>query len=271
MSTPQLTVEELLRLREEEIIRFLDVGPSAEFEAGVIATNINELLRELREREGENEDKIKEFLWRLWNLIISIASRIQPDDLRFDMFVLILKRLQHIRSGLILPSLAMAEVWEDMPLLRECMREVSDSSFMTAPSSSPAKWISLQSLFARLYGKGIAERTDLAIWVLREALEETLPPPGPAHDAMLEGSETRTLRVGKLAVGMEPGVTEERWTLWRQRLGLLAKELDQRMKRKVEYAVRSMILLEEDQARKKAQQLKQIRQRFTDDWLAGDN
>lgn len=57
---------------------------------------------------------------------------------------------------------------------------------MTATHSSPAKWISLQSLFARLYGKAIAERTDLAIWVLREALEESLPP-GAARDAMLEG------------------------------------------------------------------------------------
>lgn len=84
-------------------------------------------------------------------------------------------------------------------------------------------------------------------------------------------SELWELRVGRLVVGMEPGVTEERWTLWQRRLGLLARGLDQRMKRKVEYAVRSMILLEEDQARKKAQQLQQIRQRFTDDWLAGDN
>ncbi|KAM6535069.1 hypothetical protein FALCPG4_004667 [Fusarium falciforme] len=189
MSTAQLNIEELLRLRVEEISRFLDAGPGqyGEVEVSLIAASINELFRELWEREFQNEDKIPEFFRRLWNLIISMASRIQPEDERFGMLVRLLKRLQSLRSGLVLPWLGMAAVWKDMPLLRECLREVANSSFMTATSSSPIKWISLQSLFARLYGKGIAERTDLAIWVLREALEESLPD-GSARHAMLEGA-----------------------------------------------------------------------------------
>jgi hypothetical protein len=58
-----------------------------------------------------------------------MASRIQPEDERFDMLVRLLKRLQSLRSGLILPWLDMATVWKDMPLLGECLREVADCQF----------------------------------------------------------------------------------------------------------------------------------------------
>jgi hypothetical protein len=58
-----------------------------------------------------------------------MASRIQPEDERFDMLVRLLKRLQSLRSGLILPWLGMAAVWKDMPLLGECLREVADCQF----------------------------------------------------------------------------------------------------------------------------------------------
>ncbi|RSL51605.1 hypothetical protein CEP51_015177 [Fusarium floridanum] len=278
MFPAQLTIEGLLSLLGDKIIDFLNTGANqhSEIKACSIARSINQLLREVWQREGENEDKIRKFLWRLWNLIISIASRTQHDDERLDMLVMILKRLRDIRSDLTLLSFGMAQVWGDMPLLGECLREAANSSFMTAPSSSPAKWISLQSLFAHLYGQGITQRTDLAIWVLRDGLEEELPPPGSAHDAMLEGiTETLTepeillLRVGKLAVGMEPGVTEDRWAFWLQRLRFLGEQSNWGMRQKVEDAVRVMIRLEEEQAWRKAQELKQIRHQLVHDWLAG--
>lgn len=130
MSTAQLNLEQLVGPLEVEISHLLDAGPDLQghSEAGIIAIGINQIFQDYWEREGQDEDKTGEFLRRLWGAFISLASRIPPEDGRFDMLVLILERLQNLRSGLAV-GLGEAAVWEDMPLLGECLHEASQSQF----------------------------------------------------------------------------------------------------------------------------------------------
>lgn len=130
MSTDQFNIEEFLRQREEEIISFLAAGPDQDEEAkaGHIAERIDEAFRGLWAREFHNASKIREFLRRLWNLFISLASEIDHEDERLDMLVRLLRRLQH-QGPVFLPWLHFPVVWEHMPLFWECLRDAAGCQF----------------------------------------------------------------------------------------------------------------------------------------------
>jgi len=129
MATDQFSIQE--RLLEEAITRFLDAGPGEdeEVEAGHITEKIDKAFRELWTRESHNATKIREFLRRLWNLFISRASEIHPEDARFDMLVRLLRWLQLQGPTFSLPWPRFPVVWEHMPLFWECLRDAAGCQF----------------------------------------------------------------------------------------------------------------------------------------------
>lgn len=131
MSIFKPDTEEILRSLADEITGFLNARPSQyeEAEPNLVAESINGLFREFWAREFHNKDKVREFLWRLWNMIISLASQMQPEDERFERLIQLLKDLKKLRPTFSLPWVGMPVVWEDMPLLGYCLCQVAKCQF----------------------------------------------------------------------------------------------------------------------------------------------
>ena len=108
------------------------------------------------------------------------------------------------------------------------------------------EWISLNSFAARLFGSGLQSWDNLAIWELRSGLEEPpLSTPSAKETSLttacewiehageelykqghagrrLEAMEERALKPGQLFSSGKPGLSDERWRFWRERIGVLA-------------------------------------------------
>lgn len=133
------------------------------------------------------------------------------------------------------------------------------------------EWISLNSFAARMFGQKLQSWANLAIWELRAALEEQLPEASPttakdaslatacewimhAGDALheqglrpqsLDSMEERALKPGKLFGSATSGLSAERWSFWRKRMGELCAEVGSaEVKERAQKAVDKMKALE---------------------------
>ena len=108
------------------------------------------------------------------------------------------------------------------------------------------EWISLNSFAARMFGTKLQSWDNFAIWELRSGLEEPpLSTPSAKETSLatacewithagdelhrqghagrqLEAMEERALKPGQLFATGKPGLSDERWRFWRERIGALA-------------------------------------------------
>lgn len=107
------------------------------------------------------------------------------------------------------------------------------------------EWISLNSFAARIFGANLQTWVNLAIWEFRSGLEEPPLSSQAAKDTalatacewithagkalheqgrqvqQLDAMERRALKPGKLFESGEPGLSDERWRFWRERMGVM--------------------------------------------------
>lgn len=193
------------------------------------------------------------------------------DDPRQELLVATLRSLQARRDDAVELWGQRTRVWGELPMLGPCMREAWNTrpDLEDAPDKVVREWISLNSLGARILGARLQSWDNFAVWELRAVLE-TQPPTTPAaRDAALamacewithageelhahgrrartlDSVEERVLAPGKLFAGGKPGLSDERWRFWRERLGALGAGAGSgEMKVRVQRAVDKMNELE---------------------------
>lgn len=136
-------------------------------------------------------------------------------------------------------------------------------------ASAVSEWVSLNSFAARILGVGLQDWDNFAIWELRATLEEADSTSESIKDAQLatacewitqagkylhekgrkgvtlDDADARSLKTGKLLPDVKPGLSDERWTFWRERLAELSKGAsNDALKEKVERVVKLMKTLE---------------------------
>ncbi|PNY23326.1 Uncharacterized protein TCAP_06734 [Tolypocladium capitatum] len=217
-------------------------APSAESAAG-----------ELDALYPAGDDKAAEgFLWGLWSLLIDVARKIPAGDPRQQLLAETVRELAGKRDEEVVLWDQKTRVWSELPMLGPCMREAWNMSPMYDGSDKDnaaiQEWISLNSFAARILGANLQTWVNLAIWEFRSGLEE---PPLSSQAAketalatacewvthagkalheqgrrvqQLDAMEQRALKAGTLFEGGKPGLSDERWQFWRERMGVLGAE-----------------------------------------------
>ncbi|KAL7931754.1 hypothetical protein V8C35DRAFT_309411 [Trichoderma chlorosporum] len=219
-----------------------------------------------------NEDA-EAFLWALWTIIIDVAKRIPFDDYeRVENFMEVIKALKHKGSGRVEIWGASHNLWADLPLFGAVMREAWNARPEFDGSADQAtkieQWKSLNSFAAYLLGASVQYWSNLALWELRDALEEPhlneqakdtrlitasewIIRAGPVlcgeclRRTRLDEQSKQALAPGALFEGGDPGFTEDRWAFWVKRLDeLKAAAVDEDVKDKMETAWEMILSLE---------------------------
>ncbi|POR35209.1 Putative oxidoreductase [Tolypocladium paradoxum] len=210
---------------------------------------------------------VEGFLWALWSLLIGVAQKIPADDPRQQLLAQTVQELVGKRDDEVVLWNQTTRVWSELPMLGPCMREAWDLSPMydgsDGDNAAIQEWISLNSFAARILGANLQTWVNLAIWEFRSGLEEPPPPSQAAKDTalatacewithagkalheqggrvqQLDAMEQRALKPGKLFENGKPGLSDERWRFWRERMGVMGAgagsgELKERAQRAVE-------------------------------------
>lgn len=135
-------------------------------------------------------------------------------------------------------------------------------NFEKDDASAVAEWTSLNAFAALLLGNSVQTWHNFAIWELRGALEEE-PRSNAERDGQLQSSsewilhagnvlrakkgmdqldemEKRMLKGGSKFQG-EPGLSDERWSFWRDRFRELGGQVeDEALKAKIDKVVQKM-------------------------------
>ncbi|KAM4062967.1 hypothetical protein HRG_010470 [Hirsutella rhossiliensis] len=216
---------------------------STDAAAATAATDLDKLYR------AEKPDAVEDFLWSLWMLLIATVKKVPADDARQQLLVETVAQLTRKRDDPVKLWGQDTKVWSELPMLGPCMRDAWNLrpklNGSDQDNDAIREWISLNSFAARMFGQKLQSWVNLAIWELRAALEEQLPEASPttAKDASLatacewimhagealheqglqtqslDDMEKRALKPGKLFSSQTSGLSNERWTFWRERLG----------------------------------------------------
>ncbi|PHH61373.1 hypothetical protein CDD81_451 [Ophiocordyceps australis] len=197
---------------------------------------------------SSSADSIEAFLWSFWSLLIAAAKKISAtDNTRHKLLVDIVAKLKTCRDEHVELWGQQTRVWGELPMLGPCMREAWNlrPDFNSASDEAIAEWISLNSFAARLLAADLQPWINFAIWELRASLEEEPPSTTKARDAGLAAScewishagptlhrqgrearqldavEQRALKPGRLFHCDTSGLSDVRWSFWKERLGLL--------------------------------------------------
>ncbi|PTB68946.1 hypothetical protein BBK36DRAFT_1157184 [Trichoderma citrinoviride] len=218
-----------------------------------------------------NEDA-ESFLWSLWNLLIGISKHIPLGDERINRLVGIVTSLKAKQgAGTVDIWASSHSLWSDMPLFGAVMREAwnGNPDFNDSPedATKTAQWLSLNTFAARLLGASVQSWTNLALWELRDGLEEPLPS-GQARDthltaasewivqagrvlyaevrnkAQLDERHVRALGPGSMLEGGSSGFNRQRWAFWKKRLQELSGEASGTAKARTQQALEVMSSLE---------------------------
>lgn len=223
---------------------------------------------------GKGPDKAEDFLWTLWTLFLNVARKVPATDARQQLLVSVVRKLKAKDRETVQLWGNDTNVWGDLPMLGPCMRE----AWNTRPSfdgtgqdaSAVTDWISLTSFAARVLGAELQPWDNFAIWELRTVLEENESTSESVRDAQLatvcewithagkylyekgrsagtplDDADARSLKTGKLLGDVKPGLSNERWVFWRERLTELGKSgSNDALKDKVNRVVKLMTTLE---------------------------
>ncbi|UNI22578.1 hypothetical protein JDV02_008454 [Purpureocillium takamizusanense] len=219
-----------------------------ELSAEATAGEVDKLYVAATAAGGSNAE---DFLWAWWSLLVGVVKLIPADDARMQLLVSVVGRLKARRDDEVEMWGQKTRVWSELPMLGPNMRDAWNMRPMFDGSDRDneaiREWISLNSFAARMFGAKLQSWDNFAIWELRSGLEE--PPlstpsaketslatacewfthageelhrQGRGRGRQLEAMEERALKPGQLFSSGRPGLSDERWRFWRERIGVLA-------------------------------------------------
>ncbi|KAJ5909753.1 hypothetical protein N7504_004396 [Penicillium tannophilum] len=188
------------------------IQPEVSLDEGEAAKRIDGLapLGHQSKDGDSNDEKIENFLWSLWSLVIEVIQ------------------------------LSETSLWEDLPLLGAFMRDnwISPTYNGEVPEVQLAeKWADLNSFAARLFGESLAQWKNFAVWSLNAALEDEIQDQkilvcniAAAQEWITQAGERifreasehpsdkecRVMSAGSLYEG-KAGLSLERWEFWKKR------------------------------------------------------
>ncbi|KAE8377978.1 hypothetical protein BDV26DRAFT_262487 [Aspergillus bertholletiae] len=229
--------------RENQIFTILDeyVQPSSSTTAAAAAQRIHGFAAPLL--SDSDVDGLENLLWQLWTITINVAKQISCDSPAQGRLVELVKALTEIPPVTIQIWGNDSKLWVDLPLLGPQMRE----AWNLLPTGNEAEekvkeWINLNSFVARLLSLGLAPWNNLAVWALRDALEEESS--GRKADCdiavagewfkhggaflrqqtlVAENQEERIMAGGSLYQGPAK-LCPERWNFWKGRLSKISDQ-----------------------------------------------
>ncbi|KAE8353402.1 hypothetical protein BDV28DRAFT_148139 [Aspergillus coremiiformis] len=185
-------------------------------------------------------ESLEEFLWEFWVVFINVTKQIPCESPSQQRSVELVKALIKIPPTTIQIWGNDTRLWIDLPLLgpemREAWNEVPTANEAAQSGEKVKDWVNLNSFVARLLALDAQQWTTLAVWALRDALEEESS--GPKLDCNLtvarewfkhsglvlrqqtmamENKEDRSLAGGSLYQGPAK-LCSERWNFWKERL-----------------------------------------------------
>jgi hypothetical protein len=212
----------------------------------VSAEDAARAVDELAPRGGK--EQIEDFLWNTWNDVFQIAQQIPYSSDAQQRLLLVVKELAGLKNG-------EEEIdWHDLPRIGWVIRDW----FNFPPTKKHAEsesaddimsaWVNINTFWARLYGTGSHIAVNIAVWTLRQALEdrETEIPKlldcyvltatqyinhsgHRLHQLLDRGwrpkeDEMKMYKGGPLYDG-EPGLDEKRWRFWASRFQAVAEKV----------------------------------------------
>ncbi|KAB8259245.1 hypothetical protein BDV32DRAFT_59714 [Aspergillus pseudonomiae] len=229
--------------RENQLFAILNeyAQPSSSITASAAAQSIHGFASPLL--SDSNADSLENLLWQFWTIVINIAKQIPCDSPSQERLVELVKALTEIPPTTIQIWGNDTKLWADLPLLGPEMRE----AWNLIPTGNEAEekikeWISLNSFVARLLSLGLAPWINLAVWALRDALEEEssgrkvecdiavarewFNHGGPVlrqQTMAAENKEERIMAGGSLYQGPAK-LCPERWKFWKERLSQMSDQ-----------------------------------------------
>ncbi|OGM48027.1 hypothetical protein ABOM_002679 [Aspergillus bombycis] len=229
--------------RENQLFAILNeyAQPSSSTTASAAAQSIHGFAAPLL--SDSNADSLENLLWQVWNIVINVAKQIPCDSPSQERLVELVKALTDIPPTTIQIWGNDTKLWVDLPLLGPEMRE----AWNLTPTGNEAEekikeWINLNSFVARLLSLGLAPWTNLAVWALRDALEEEssgrkvecdiavarewFKHGGPVlrqQTMAAENKEERIMAGGSLYQGPAK-LCPERWNFWKERLSQMSDQ-----------------------------------------------
>ncbi|KAG8423719.1 hypothetical protein J3458_000588 [Metarhizium acridum] len=189
------------------------------------------------------------FLWSFWTLLVAVAKKIPADDPRQQLLVTTVAKLKSKRDQEVEMWGQKTRVWSELPMLGPVMRDEwnfsPDFDGSEKDNATIQEWISLNSFAARIYGASLQPWVNLGIWELRSGLEEAPEDRPNAKDTriatayewivhagkelyangrqaqQLDAMEQRALKPGSLLKIEASGLSNDRWSFWRERIGVL--------------------------------------------------
>ncbi|KAE8168208.1 hypothetical protein BDV40DRAFT_251517 [Aspergillus tamarii] len=229
--------------QENQIFAILNeyAQPSSSTTASAAAQRIHGFAAPLL--SDSKADGLEDLLWQLWNIVINVAKQIPCDSPSQERLVDLVKALTEIPPTTIQIWGNDTKLWVDLPLLGPEMRE----AWNLIPTGSEAEekikeWINLNSFVARLVSLSLAPWIALAVWALRDALEEEsvgrkadcdiavarewFKHGGPVlrqETMATENKEERIMAGGSLYQGPAK-LCPERWKFWKERLSQISDQ-----------------------------------------------
>ncbi|KAK4447286.1 hypothetical protein QBC34DRAFT_410245 [Podospora aff. communis PSN243] len=217
-------------------------------------------------RPEPDNSSLEEFLYYLWELLISLMKSVPHDHPKQDLTISFLSEL-HLRARTTVSIWGKeSRLWRDLPLLSSFLREAwTDPSYTTDHPAPKAitEWLNLNAFTARLTTASLLDRPIYPLLELKAALEEESHS-SPAirdyrllvasHWILLSGKhlfrdafrgdslsedDLTATEPGPLYTG-KPGLYMERWWFWLKRFEELSGDVDGEVRRAVERAVECM-------------------------------
>ncbi|OAA70235.1 hypothetical protein ISF_02209 [Cordyceps fumosorosea ARSEF 2679] len=235
------------------------------------ASKIDQLFQD---SVAANSDGAEDFLYTLWDVVLESAVTIPATDQRLQQLIDVIKALQKKNTAEVEIWGAKTSVWKDLPMLGPALREAwnfKPELDGTEDHASLQKWISLNSFAARILGHKIQSSFNLGLWELRAGLEEKHPSDASrdlhlnttsewlwhagnelyrlSYNGTLSQGDVDMTKTGSLVAVPTKGLSKDRWTFWKKRLGELSSEMscaakEEGLKERVDGVIQKMSTIE---------------------------